>query len=161
MTQDELKARLSYEPDTGIFRWKVTRPGGMYPGDIAGWHNGKNMIRINFGGKCYLAHRLAWFYTHNEWPPQIDHINGNRRDNRLCNLRPASNAQNQANNHAKRNNKLGIRGISADHNGYRVQLRKGEKKISKYFATLDAAKQFAVEASKRLHGDYSVHSRTT
>jgi len=163
LTQAELKSLLDYDAESGIFRWKVQRRPQSPPGTRAGWHSGKKAQRIELGGKNYLAHRLAWFYVHGVWPDQIDHINGDRSDNRIANLRAANNSQNQANMKAKGNNSTGYRGVSVQKRGYIVQLYKtedGEKrKIVKWFKNLENAKLFAYEQSKHLHGEFSIFNR--
>lgn len=74
ITQVGLKAALSYDADTGVFRWTVSPCNPVKAGQIAGAKGPKGSSRIEFCEKNYLAHRLAWFYSHGEWPAQIDHI---------------------------------------------------------------------------------------
>jgi HNH endonuclease len=163
ITRERVMELLDYDPETGIFRWKVHRRPQSPPGTIAGWHSGKKAQRIELEGENYLAHRLAWFYVHGIWPEQIDHINGDRSDNRIANLRPANNSQNQANMAAKSNNSTGYRGISLRRGSYIVQLCKTEngkkRKITKRFKVLEDAKVFAFEQSKVLHKEFSIFNR--
>jgi len=159
LTQEHLKSKLHYDPDTGIFRWVNSEAHTKANGSVAGWHSGKGMLRISLNSKNYLLHRLAWFYVHGYWPKQIDHINGDRGDNRLANLREADNSQNQANQAAKPNNKLGIRGIHQRKGSFIVQLRKKDIKVRKVFRSLEEAKVFAMNTSLELHGEFSIHSR--
>lgn len=94
ITQHELHERLSYDPETGMFRWRHKRRG-LRAGSIAGTILSNGYRRIKQGSVLYLAHRLAWFYVHGEWPQRdIDHINGDRDDNRIENLRQATRSQN-------------------------------------------------------------------
>lgn len=163
LTQTELKELLAYDADKGVFYWKVHRRPQSPVGSVAGWKSGKNALRIELKGKNYLIHRLAWFYVHGTWPIQIDHRNGDRSDNRLCNLREANNSENQANMSAKSNNTTGHRGISLRRKTYIVQLYKTangqKKKVSRRFNNLESAIQFSVQQSKQLHGEYSFFNR--
>lgn len=96
-THSELLGILSYEPDTGLFHWLVSKPG-VKPGRLAGSLGYRGYWQISINGKVHLAHRLAWFYIHGVWPTsQIDHKNMKRDDNRIENLRPATPSQNRAN----------------------------------------------------------------
>lgn len=96
LTQDELHADLSYDPDTGVFR---RRSGAMVGDSEAGTINGSGYREIRVRTQRYLAHRLAWFYVYGVWPrEQIDHINRIKTDNRIANLRdvtPLENSQNR------------------------------------------------------------------
>lgn len=90
LTQDRLRELLHYDPETGLFIRRVTTAARATAGTIAGDMDSKGYWRLRVDRKRYLAHRLAWFYVHGEWPEEIDHINCKRTDNRLCNLRPAT-----------------------------------------------------------------------
>lgn len=115
LTIERLKEILEYNPLTGIFVWKIGRKGrGIKCGSIAGRiHPVQGNIRIGIDYKNYAAHRLAWFYMHEKWPKdQIDHINGNRTDNRISNLRDVNQFTNQENQRRPhKDNKLGLLGV--------------------------------------------------
>ena len=98
LTQAELKQLLIYDPVTGVFINRVTRNSQALIGNEAGTNHPDGYRHMKINHKCYLAHRLAWLYVHGEWPDgQIDHINGNRKDNRIENLRLVCNKQNSEN----------------------------------------------------------------
>lgn len=97
LSRERVDALLSYDPTTGLFRWKV---GGRrrVAGGIAGTVRADGYTRISIDGVQYAAHRLAWFVTHGRWPCGIiDHDNRRRSDNRISNLRDVDHVGN-ANN---------------------------------------------------------------
>lgn len=96
LTQARLKAVLHYNPETGVFTNKVRR-ANRHTGEVAGCVNVAGYIKIALDGKQYLGHRLAWLYVYGEMPQQIDHINCDRADNRIANLRPCNDKLNHQN----------------------------------------------------------------
>ena len=104
---------LEYCPDTGSFFWKKTRNQMAVEGSEAGCVDNKGYRVITYDGKRYKAHRLAWFFVHNQWPKnQIDHIDENKSNNRISNLRDVSQSVNQHNiSIARKDNTSGHRAI--------------------------------------------------
>ena len=79
---------LSYDPATGEFRWRVAPGGRGAQGSIAGTVDALGYVVIRHRGKGYKAHRLAWLHHYGEWPAtSLDHINRQKGDNRIANLR--------------------------------------------------------------------------
>lgn len=98
LTQDELRRILRYNRRTGVFTWLVDSGARKVAGKEAGTLGVRNAVYISIKRKKYLAHRLAWFYVYGVWPAnQLDHKDGDPTNNRLSNLREATNAQNQQN----------------------------------------------------------------
>jgi hypothetical protein len=97
LTQSRLKELLHYDPETGLFTWLVSTSNCVKVGDVAGSvSHGYRIIKID--GKKYGAHRLAFLYITGNLPENdTDHINGIRDDNRWCNLREATRAENMQN----------------------------------------------------------------
>lgn len=117
LTQDQLRQVLFYDPETGVFvRRKNSR--GRRKSIIAGCkpsNASHGYIRITINKKRYMAHRLAWLYVNGRFPEkEIDHINGIRHDNRICNLREASTMENAFNRKTPSSNQSGFRGVSWD-----------------------------------------------
>jgi hypothetical protein len=111
---EELKERFNYCQDTGIFTVKKVVSGSAKKGEPAGWidHRCKGYIRIEISNIVYYAHRLAWLHVHGCFPiDEIDHINGVRGDNRICNLRLVSRMENMMNKRRYKNNKSGYIGV--------------------------------------------------
>jgi hypothetical protein len=101
LTLERLYELLSYDPETGVFRWRVDRYSCKCAGQIAGTtKNPRGYRYISVDCRAYRASRLAWFYVHGVWPPaQVDHVDvhGPHDDDRIVNLRLAGNSQNTAN----------------------------------------------------------------
>ena len=157
ISHETLTEILNYDPDTGFFHWAKPRPK-IRVGQRAGCLHHKGYINIEIHGKHYAAHRLAWFYMNRKWPlDQIDHINVNRSDNRICNLREATNSQNRANSRSA--NRTGFKGVSYKNwlkdNPYEAKITFNKKYIYLgCFATAEKAHEAYVEAAIRFQGEY-------
>ncbi|RLD48401.1 MAG: HNH endonuclease [Bacteroidetes bacterium] len=112
----ELKKLVHYNPNTGKFTWLVNKGRAKKDSEVGSKHS-SGYLETCVNRKRYLLHRLAWFYTHNEWPEQIDHINGIRTDNRLCNLRSVNDQINRQNMKKRCNNTSGFTGVTWDKRG--------------------------------------------
>lgn len=99
MIENNLQEILSYDPERGEIRWKVARNRKILVGSLAGTLKKNGRVQIKADGKLYLAHRLAWLLHYGSWPSgEIDHLDGNPRNNCIANLRDVdrlTNAQNR------------------------------------------------------------------
>ena len=115
ITQKLLKELLSYDPETGTFRWNVANSNRIHAFDIAGCVYNTGYRVISMLGKQYLASRLAFLYMDGYLPEHdVDHVNRIRDDNRWVNLRHVSRMCNMRNRPVPAHNKSGISGISWD-----------------------------------------------
>lgn len=112
LTQAMLRALLSYDAETGKFTWLVS-VGPVSVGQLAGSINTDGYVVIGIGGTSFKAHWLAWLYVYGEWPVRLDHADGDKANNALGNLRPATAAQNSGNSRVFKNKKRGTyKGVS-------------------------------------------------
>lgn len=124
LTQAEVSELLSYEPESGVFRWKMDRRGGLKSGEVAGTPDATGYRQIKVKGVRYLAHRLAFLLMEGNWPSgQIDHKNGAKDDNRFENLRDVSSALNCQNKRkANKASTTGLLGVSPFKGRYMAQI---------------------------------------
>ena len=156
ITQDRLKDLLHYDPEEGLFTWRVANSKRVRVGAVAGCIKKGGYIGLKIDGKDYLAHRLAFFYMTGSFPKdQIDHINMNSSDNRFCNLREATHSENMCNSAVFKNNKLGIKGVCLSHGKYQARLPiNGKVKYLGWFVTKELASAAYQKAAKKLHGEF-------
>jgi len=157
---EELRERvielLDYDPDTGIFTWKVSK-GSQRAGTEAGTlNNGYSIISID--GKNHRAHRLAFLLSHGHLPDELDHINGDPSDNRIENLRPATRSENNRNTGKNSKNTSGKKGVSWDKQREKWQANardsNGKKKHLGRFTTVEAAYVAYNDFAIKLHGEF-------
>lgn len=154
-----LNQLFRYEPETGILFWKqndVLYSSAMdrVSGKEAGSQCTNGYKKITFNYKYYLAHRIIWKIAYGEDPQYIDHINGIRNDNRLCNLRSVDYSQNNKNKKIGKNNKSGLTGVRFDNQSKKWKATIGHNKHKHhlgYFSNLDDA----IMARKKAESEYN------
>ena len=133
MTPETLRQHLRYEPDTGLLFW-VKRRKGRYFDKPVGAKMSHGYLAVGIDGLNFTAHRIAWALVHGKWPDGvIDHINGDRSDNRICNLRDVDQVKNMLNVHRPRvDNACGVRGVSLHRQSgkYTARLKSEGKYLS-------------------------------
>jgi hypothetical protein len=151
LTHDEVRRILHYNRRTGVFTWLVDSGARKVAGKVAGTPGvNRPCIYISIKRKKYLAHRLAWFYVHGVWPAaQVDHKDGDPANNRLSNLREATNAQNQQNlrNPKGLNPYVGVH-FNKEHGVYTARIN--GKHIG-YAKTAELARDLYLKAKAELH----------
>lgn len=157
LTAQRLRELLNYDPETGLFtrKFKTTKAAA---GAIAGGFTGDKYWIIGVDGRRCLAHRLAWLYVYGCAPTYgLDHINGNRADNRISNLRDVPQLVNSQNRHAAKKGRkndlpLGVnRALDLVTRPYTATIWiSGERKHLGYFPTPEDAHDAYLKA-KRIH----------
>ena len=163
-TQARLKQALSYDPETGLFIWIEPRRGRMLF-SIAGHVDKSTGYRdISLDDRSYYAAKLAWLYMFGEYPEcVVDHINRNKSDDRIVNLRLATTSQNIANSGMWAHNTSGVKGVY--HYKDRAErgwpawwayiTHNGKRKSLGYFHSKTEAKFAREEAELDLFGEFS------
>jgi len=145
-----LREILNYDSETGIFTWKKSFHAPKI-GTVAGTTIKRGYITIGIDKKIYRAHRLAWVYIYDVWPNLgIDHINGIKTDNRICNLREATTSENMQNQY--KSSGKGLLGTTFDQGKWNSKIVVNGKYIHLgRFLTAEEAHQIYLEAKRKLH----------
>ncbi len=160
MTLERLKELFKYDSNTGIFTNKVSR-GRAKNGAIAGSIGADGYLRVKVDYVDHYLHRLAWLHEHGELPEcQIDHKNEVKTDNRISNLRKASNSQNGQNKPIQANNSSGFKGVSLHRKSglwFAYAQRDGRRTSAGYHETRELAAAASAELRERLHAEFANH----
>lgn len=162
ITAEFVRSVLSYNPESGELHW-TTDGSGERPhkrGDRADKPGSHGYRRVRLQGWQLSAHRLAWLMTHGKMPDgQIDHRDGNRGNNAICNLRDATPQLNSENKRAAySNSKTGLLGVTEDHSG-RFMARifvAGQRRYLGMHDTAEQAHQAYLAAKREMHAGCTV-----
>lgn len=162
LTHTQLRERLHYDQATGVFVWRINC-GTANAGDVAGCVKTSQGYRlIGVLGRLYRAHRLAWLFVHGEFPSEyIDHINGNRDDNCLSNLRLATNSENLRNAKKHITNTSGVKGVEwcKRQRRWRARIRTNRGRICLgHFLSIEDAASAVRSAREEHHGAFCRHA---
>jgi hypothetical protein len=158
ITAEGLRALFVYDPETGVFAVRTRTSPQRTVGMPVGSATSHGYVQIGIGSRAslrmYRAHRLAWLYMTGSWPQrEIDHINGDRADNRWANLREVSTSVNAQNARRPRTrNKSGLLGVFPKREKFAAQICIEGKKVSLgSYATAQEAHAAYIAAKRRLH----------
>jgi hypothetical protein len=156
LTQERLREVLHYDPDTGVFTW-LRDTSRVRAGRQAGSLDAKGYRRIQFEGKGYKAHRLAFLYMLGRWPIGTpDHRNTDGDDNRWLNLRDATFSQNNGNRSRTKSHKTGFKGVYLADGLYVARIMKDGVRYSVgYFKDPETAHAAYAAKARELFGEFA------
>ena len=156
---DNIKNIFNYDEQTGILPWKERKQGRTFGPIGFKDKDGYLIFRTNRRKYRFCVHRIIWAYVNGEWPKdQIDHINGIKDDNRLCNLREANTAENMRNVGKQSPNTSGLKGVSWHRAGrkWRSDIKVNQKQMWLGHFDCPAAASFAYQiAADKYHGKFA------
>jgi hypothetical protein len=159
MITQQLVAEYFEYRDGKLYWKKATHPNKQcLVGQEAGSIHPTGYRYVTWLNKSHKVHRLIFLLEHGYLPPEVDHINSNRADNHIENLRAANRSQNQCNRFALSNNKSGYPGVNWHKHAkswYVRVMKDGKSHIIGYFKDLELAGLVATEARSLYHGAYA------
>ena len=133
ITQDYIKSIFDYDEASGKLYWKVNRKGHCVKDKPVGYLGSNGYLRTTVCCKHYFNHRLIWFYHYGYFPESfIDHIDKDRLNNRIENLREVTHQCNLRNSKLNKNNKSGIKGVFLFKKEWIAQIQVNKKTIRLY-----------------------------
>lgn len=156
--EERINAFVAYDKETGQMWWKDKSNRNVVVGKHIGLANRKGHLTFHMLGRTLSVHRVAWFLTYGKWPDhQIDHINGVKTDNRICNLRDVPQNTNMQNmKTARKDSKSGLLGVSKINRNvekcWKACIKtSGKSKSLGHFYSPEEAHQAYLTAKRILH----------
>lgn len=153
-----LRDYLIYDPATGALTWRKSPAPRAQAGRPAGSMNNRGYRKLTFLDVSHLAHRVVWAIHYGEWPTAIiDHINGDKADNRIANLRLATPSQNGMNRQKMPGSVSRFKGVYRNRGKWQVYLRRGgiQRSLGRFASEEDAGR--AYDAAIKVHdGEFAV-----
>jgi hypothetical protein len=156
----KIKDEISYDPEEGTFKWLTKRRGRKL--DKVGGKSTEGYLIIRILGKYYYGHRLAWYLYYGEWPntgKHIDHIDRNKLNNKISNLRLVTPKENMFNKVSAKGKVNNYRGVSyrKDRGKWRAQISINNKCVHLgTFLTEEEAYASYLSAAKEIHGEFFI-----
>lgn len=155
LTAEQVRKLFDYDASTGHLTWRV-RPANWPAGRPlrAGGLGKLGYVKVRHSGRTIAAHRLVWLHFYGEWPNgPIDHINCDRADNRIANLRVVNDRINRENRRQPdRRNSTGFLGVSRNHRHYKASISvRGVRHNLGNFWTAEEAHVAYINAKRKLH----------
>lgn len=152
----DFKNYFDYNKEEGKLFWKFSK-GSVKKGKEAGTLVTGGYIRVLINRKSYAVHKIIWWFEYEHWPNELDHIDGNKQNNKITNLRECTRSENCIAKSVQANNSSGVRGVHfrQDIQQWVVQFRrKGFPPIGGRFSTLDEAVAFRFRLMTTYYGPF-------
>ena len=161
ITQKRIHELFEYREDGNLI-WKINPAKNVKRGDVAGSLSDTGYLRVRINEKDYRAHRIIFLYHHGYLTDglSIDHIDGNKTNNCIENLREVTNSQNILNSKMKANNTSGVKGVTwnKEKSIWKAYIKNEGKQLHLgYFHSLEEAEAVVKDARVKYHGEYSRH----
>lgn len=175
ITPEEMRETFDYCPDTGLIKFKPSRPRDHFPSNhsFVIWHKryaGKSLTVVDHHGYIKIrtrihgvmqnltGHRVAFVCMMGRWPSDmLDHKNTIKSDNRWENLRECSRSENGFNSGVCASSTTGVKNVYKIGNGYRASVKARGEKYEMKFSTIEEASAWAVIKRNELHGEFARH----
>jgi hypothetical protein len=157
-SQEELKQIFVYDPETGVLTWREDRGRRAKAGHVCGHVSSDGYRHVTLWPRSYLAHRLIWKLVNDQEPECVDHIDLDKQNNRLSNLRAATASQNKSNGRIYRNNRSGYKGVcwEPSHRSWKAYISVHGRQIKLgRFKHIEEAHMAVTAARVRLHGEFA------
>ena len=149
-----------FEYKDGELYWKVARSNRVKVGQKTGWVSKIGYVYVNVNNIPICAHRIIFAMHYGYFPEQVDHINGNKSDNRIGNLRAATRSENYCNSKTRIDNTSGIKGVHWENqrNKWRAYCNKNGKRYDAgFFDDIEEAKKAIQILRSSIHGNFAKH----
>jgi hypothetical protein len=160
ITQDQVKELFNYDKRTGDLTWKAPLNCSIKIGAAAGYVDANGYLISQIAGKKYKNHRIIFLYCHGYLPPILDHIDADKLNNRIDNLRVCTLSENSHNANIRKDNKSGIKGVSFSRSSKKwlAQIQVNGKKIYiGLFDSIKCAEKAVRERRSLIHKGFANH----
>jgi hypothetical protein len=153
-TANRVRDIFEYDPSTGVLKRKISTSSNAKAGCVAGWENSDGYLNVKIDRRTYKVHQIVWLHSYGIWPSGvIDHINRDKKDNRLQNLRDTTVQVNNINKDVRKDSKTGVPNVTwreRDKRYYVACKRDGKQNYGGSFKTFAEAKLFAEKFVKEI-----------
>lgn len=161
ISHQDLLHILDYDKMTGIFTWKNPLSRRVKRGMVAGSSHSKGYVSIRVQGVLYFGHVLAWFYVYKVWPKTLlDHVDTDKKNNRISNLRESSHSQNAANAKVHKDSVVPLKGVRKIRQKYeaRISVQGCQKNLGVFDNPEDAGRAYDKAAVEHF-GQYALTNK--